>query len=119
MRWRGGSTPDSIGRSRPTALRPGSSPVSESWPRCSEVWETRRRADRLALKLQPDDGYVDPIGSAIYHLLSGDLDAAADWTQKAIDQRHPAVFFFVHVTAKALRSSPRWPALASMMNLRE
>ena len=77
------------------------------------------RADILALKLRPDDGYVDPIGPAIYHLLSGDLDATADWTEKAIDQRHPAVFFFLHVTAKALRSSPRWPALARMMNLGE
>ncbi len=75
------------------------------------------RADTLALKLRPDDGYVDPIGPAIYHLLAGDLDATADWTEKAIDQRHPAVFFFLHVTAKALRSSPRWPALARMMNL--
>jgi serine/threonine protein kinase/Tfp pilus assembly protein PilF len=77
------------------------------------------RAEILALKLRPDDGYVDPIGPAIYHLLSGDLDATADWTEKAIDQRHPAVFFFLHVTAKALRSSPRWRALARMINLPE
>ncbi len=75
------------------------------------------RADILALKLRPDDGYGDPIGPAIYHLLSGELDATADWTEKAIDQRHPAVFFFLHVTAKALRSSSRWPKLARMMNL--
>jgi tetratricopeptide (TPR) repeat protein len=77
------------------------------------------RADILALKLRPDAGYGDPIGPAIYHLLSGDLDATADRTEKAIDQRHPAVFFFLHVTAKALRSSRRWPALARMMNLPE
>jgi eukaryotic-like serine/threonine-protein kinase len=75
------------------------------------------RAEMLALKLRPDAGYIDPIGPAIYHLLSGDLEATADWTEKAIDQRHPAVFFFLHVTAKALRSSHRWPALARMMNL--
>ena len=77
------------------------------------------RADTLALRLRSDDGYIDPIGPAMYHFLLGDLDATADWTAKAIDQRHPAVFFFLHVTASALRSSPRWPALAKMMNLPE
>ncbi len=75
------------------------------------------RAEALARQLRPDSGYIDPIGPAIYFLLRDDLEATADWTEKAIDQRHPAVFFFLHVTAPALRSSPRWPALARMLNL--
>jgi hypothetical protein len=77
------------------------------------------RAEALARQLRPDSGYIDPIGPAIYFLLREDLEATADWTEKAIDQRHPAVFFFLHVTAPALRSSPRWPALARMLNLPE
>jgi hypothetical protein len=51
-----------------------------------------------------------------YHLHRGELDAAADWTAKAIEQRQPAVFFFLSVAA-ALRSSPRWPALARRIRL--
>jgi tetratricopeptide (TPR) repeat protein len=77
------------------------------------------RAETLARKLRPDDAYIDPIGPAIYHLLCGDLDATADWTEKAIEQRQPAIFFFLNVTATALRSSPRWPALARMLRLPE
>jgi hypothetical protein len=51
-----------------------------------------------------------------YHLHRGELDAAADWTAKAIEQRQPAVFFLLSVAA-ALRSSPRWPALARRIRL--
>jgi hypothetical protein len=50
-------------------------------------------------------------------LLSGELDAVADWAQKAIEQRQIAVLFFLHGHATALRTTPRWPALAKMMNL--
>ena len=77
------------------------------------------RAETLALKLRPDHGYGDAIGPAMYRLLRGDLDATADWAEKAIEERHPAVFFFLNVTATALRSTPRWPALARLMNLPE
>jgi tetratricopeptide (TPR) repeat protein len=78
--------------------------------------EAARAAETLE-QLRPQDGYVDPIGPAVYHLLSGDLEATADWIEKAIEQRQPAVFFFLNAHATALRSSPRWPALARMINL--
>jgi hypothetical protein len=29
--------------------------------------------------------------------------------EKAIEQRQPAVFFFLHTTANKLQSTPRWP----------
>jgi tetratricopeptide (TPR) repeat protein len=74
-------------------------------------------ADALREEHLPDDRYIDPIGPAIFHLLSGDLDRTADWTQKAIEQRQIAVLFFLNGHATALRSTPRWPALAKMMNL--
>jgi eukaryotic-like serine/threonine-protein kinase len=73
----------------------------------------RMRAEHLDFR----DGYGDPIGPAIFHLLSGELDAVADWAQKAIEQRQIAVLFFLHGHATVLRTTPRWPALATMMNL--
>src|SRR5688572_5235444 len=67
--------------------------------------------------LGPEDRYRDPVGPAMFHLLSGELDEAADWIQTAIEQRQVAILFFLNAHATALRSTPRWPALAKMMNL--
>jgi tetratricopeptide (TPR) repeat protein len=77
------------------------------------------RAEALRRTLWPEKGDGDPIAPAIYHLLRGDLESVADWTEKAIELRQPAVLFFVNGHATALRSSPRWPALARLMNLPE
>jgi TolB-like protein len=75
-------------------------------------------AERLwAQHLRPGDQYEDPIGPAMFHLLNDEMDEVADWTQKAIEQRQVAVLFFLNAHATALRSTPRWPALAKMMNL--
>jgi tetratricopeptide (TPR) repeat protein len=75
-------------------------------------------ADQISAEhLRPADRYADPVGSAMFHLVSGELDAAADWTETAIEQRQVAVLFFLNAHATALRSTSRWPALAKMMNL--
>jgi hypothetical protein len=43
---------------------------------------------------------------------------AADWTEKAIEQRDAALTSYLQLPPlKELRRSPRWPALAKMMNL--
>jgi hypothetical protein len=53
-----------------------------------------------------------------YHLVCGHIDAAIDWYERAIEQRQPmAVPLAVAGYMKAIRSSPRWPKLAKMMNL--
>jgi len=75
------------------------------------------RASALAERLRFEEGRGDPIAPAIYHLQRGELDACADWVEKAIEHRQPAVFFFLHTTAKTLQSTPRWPKLAEMMKL--
>jgi serine/threonine-protein kinase len=75
------------------------------------------RAETLTRELWPEQGYSDPVGPALYHLLTGDLDAAFDWTRKAIEERQPSVMFFLSVHGNALRSDPRWRDLARMMNL--
>ncbi len=59
------------------------------------------------------EAYGTPLGMLTYHFLCDEIDAAADWFEKAIGQRHPAI----PALASWFRSSSRWPALAKMMNL--
>jgi hypothetical protein len=42
---------------------------------------------------------------------------AAYWIGRAVEQRYPGILFFVYLIGGRLRESPRWPALAAMMNL--
>jgi serine/threonine protein kinase/tetratricopeptide (TPR) repeat protein len=59
-------------------------------------------------------------GMMFYHLLRSEIDAAADWYEKGIEQHAPfAVVLATHSFTKPLRASPRWPALARKMNLQE
>ena len=53
-----------------------------------------------------------------YYLLLDDIDVAASWADKAIDQRTPGLLQILHLPiAKSLRDSPRWPAIADRMHL--
>jgi TolB-like protein len=61
---------------------------------------------------------IIPAGMVMYHLVCSEIDAAIDWYERGIEQRLP----FAAQTASAeffkpLRSNPRWPKLAKMMNL--
>jgi hypothetical protein len=59
-----------------------------------------------------------PAGFIAYHLVLGDLDVAADWFEKLIEQRDTrASWIMPHMFDARLKSSPRWPKLARMMNL--
>jgi tetratricopeptide (TPR) repeat protein len=75
------------------------------------------RATELIEPLLAKEEYVDPIGPAIFHLVCGNLDATADWAKRAIEQRQPAVLFFLNGHATALRDTARWPELALALNL--
>jgi TolB-like protein len=58
------------------------------------------------------------IGMIFYHLLRSEIEAAADWYDKGIEQHAPfAVVLATHSFMKPLRASPRWPTLARRMNL--
>ena len=64
--------------------------------------------------------YGAPLGRTIFHTICGEIDAAADWSTKAIEQRHPLILPFLQgAMAGPLRASPRWPKLAALMNLPE
>jgi eukaryotic-like serine/threonine-protein kinase len=78
------------------------------------------RAEGLLQKLRPGQAFGAPYGFACFHLTCGEIDAAADWIEKAIGQRHlMAISLLRSPLCKDLRSSPRWPALLRMMNLPE
>ncbi len=56
---------------------------------------------------------------ALFHLICGEIDQAADWVQKAIEQRDSSMRFYLgFVICKGLRASHRWPKIAKMVNLR-
>jgi len=64
------------------------------------------------------DSYNAPVVLAVFHLVRGEVDAAADWIEKAIEQRHLRIWGVLSsLFAKPLRSGPRWPKLAKMLNL--
>jgi serine/threonine-protein kinase len=58
-------------------------------------------------------------GRVEYHLLRSELDAAADWYEKAIAERDPFAVVFVNspLVRRRLSASTRWPRLAALMNL--
>jgi hypothetical protein len=68
-------------------------------------------------KLLPGDAYGAPLALATFHLALSEIDQAAEWTGKAIEQRHPATFFYLNVHGRALRASRWWPDLARRLNL--
>ena len=59
-------------------------------------------------------------GRVFYHVLCGDTNAAADWYERAIDERDPFALVFASVPLTTdFRQSSRWPKLARMMNMPE
>jgi hypothetical protein len=57
---------------------------------------------------------------ALFYCVSGDVDNAGVAVEKAIEQRDPDVMVFMNLAvSRALRSGPRWPAIARLMNLPE
>jgi len=59
-----------------------------------------------------------PSGMVRYLLVASEIDAAIDWYEKGVEQQQPfAALWASAAFLKPLRSSPRWPKLAKMMNL--
>jgi tetratricopeptide (TPR) repeat protein len=82
----------------------------------------RARGQELIEKLRADlgDAYAIPMALAVFHAMSGETDAAADWFEKAIEQRDPSVVGYLRTPLmKILQASARWPVLAKQMNLPE
>ena len=57
-------------------------------------------------------------GRVVYHLLTSDLDAAADWYGRMIEHRNPFALVYARASVvEPLRGHPRWPELAARMKL--
>ena len=76
-----------------------------------------RRAEEILGRLGDGRSYGAPGGFVIFHLLCSELDKAADWAEKAIEQRDPRIAVFLRYFGTTWRSSPRWSALARQINL--
>jgi serine/threonine-protein kinase len=68
-------------------------------------------ADELVTRLRD----MRPAGLLTYHSLCSGTDTTADWLAKMIEDHEPLAATLSCL--KPIRSSPRWPALAKMMNL--
>ena len=76
------------------------------------------RGKELTRKLGSGETYGAAHGWAIFHACCNEADLAADWYQKAIEERDPLVFSTLNnVLGEPVRSSRRWPELAALMNL--
>jgi len=76
----------------------------------------KARAQEFVRQLQAAPGAA--FGRVLYHLMCSEMDAAADWYEKAVAQRELfAIIFASAPMIKDLRLTPRWPKLAKMMKL--
>jgi serine/threonine-protein kinase len=75
------------------------------------------RADELMQRLHDHSGQPH-WGMVLYHLIRSDIDAAAEWIERAIEQRDLMTIIQIRAPlAQPLRSSAHWPALAGRLNL--
>src|SRR4029077_4697729 len=72
------------------------------------------RAGALLDPLMSGTAYGAPTGLAIYYAMGGDLERAAHWAERSIDERFPPL---VAMLGPLLRNTRQWPALAKLMNL--
>ena len=77
-----------------------------------------REAETLYRSLGSGGQFGDARAQAVYHLICGEIDTAADWVEKAIDERdHSMRYYLRFVIGRRLRASPRWPTIARMSNI--
>jgi len=100
------------------SLAPWYLPVVASLAAMLRLTGDTEGAAAILLNLGDGQAYGAPLGFLNYHLLCSEIDLAADWAEKAIEQRDPALHAFLRFPyAKELLESSRWPALAKMTNL--
>ena len=78
-----------------------------------------REGGREVLRsLGSPESYGVSIGWALFHTTCGELDAAAEWFARAIEERYSMVGAFLQsAIGEPLRQGPHWPRLAQLMNL--
>ena len=77
-------------------------------------------ARALYQMLGTGSGFGDCRAQAIYHLISGEIDAGADWAEKSIAERDQSMMYYLRfVVCRSLKASHRWPAISRLINLPE
>ncbi len=76
------------------------------------------RGRELIQKLGSCEKYGTSLGWAIFHTCCGEIDLAAGWFEKSIEERDPmALLTLQSAIGEPVRASARWPKLAAMMKL--
>jgi tetratricopeptide (TPR) repeat protein len=94
---------------------------SMTWGIFAAVLARLGEKDRAAALVREAGESPNPIwGRVLYHLCCSEIDQAASWYEKMIQQRAPfATIFASDSVLKPLRISRHWPKLARLMNLPE
>ena len=78
------------------------------------------RAGQLVLGLRDPGAYGVPLGWQMYHHVRLEFDKAAEWAEKAIEQRHPSAIPETCTSArKYFVAAGLWPRLARLLRLPE
>jgi hypothetical protein len=76
------------------------------------------RGKEVLKTLGNGERYGTAMGLAMFHVRCGELELAANWFKKAIENRDSTVPVYLQsATGEPLRASPYWPKLAALMNL--
>jgi TolB-like protein/Tfp pilus assembly protein PilF len=95
-------------------LMPWSSPLIGQFAALLARAGAADRADALIDVLKSGGVCGAPAGLAGFHALRGDLDQAAEYAERAIEERYAR---FVHILGPLFRQTPHWPGLARRMSL--
>ena len=64
------------------------------------------------------EAHTTPFSRVLYHVLRSEIDLAADWYERAIEERELfAIICAPSPVVRPLRESERWPRLATLMKL--
>ena len=78
----------------------------------------RMRAEQLIPEM--GEGSQPVMGRVLYHVLCSEMELAAEWYERAIEQRDPFALVFANTPLLSVfRQTPHWQKLAKMMNLPE
>jgi eukaryotic-like serine/threonine-protein kinase len=82
------------------------------------LWHRDEKARASELILEMGDSPLPLWGRVVYHLVTDDLHAAADWYHRMIEHRDPFAIVYAKASiTEPLRAHHRWPELAALMKL--
>jgi hypothetical protein len=81
----------------------------------------RGHAEELLQNLLPEDSYGAPLGLLVYSVMCAEIEQAANWAWKVIEQRDPRFIFNIALlrspSHSLVRSSGSWSALAARLDI--